>query len=108
MYTEFIVGNKTYKLKLTTRQTVLLEKNLGCNPISIFGNGDRIPTVTEMVQILHSSLQALEHGISITDAYSIFDEWLEEGNTITDFIAVILDIYRASGIIKQEQDTEKN
>ena len=107
MYYTFTVDNKDYKLRLTTRQVVNLEKQLGCNPISIFGSGDRIPTVTEMVTILHNSLVELNHSINLNEAYAIFDKYLEEGNTSIDFIPIILEIYKASGIIKTEEE-QKN
>lgn len=102
-YIDFQVQNKTYKLRLTTRNTVSLEKALGCNPVAIFGAGDTIPTITVMVRILHASLQALEHGITLDDAYDIFDQWLDEGHVATDFISIIIDIYKASGIIKNDK-----
>ena len=104
MYIDFTVGNKEYKLRLNTRSVVLLEKQLGCNPLTIFGDGNTIPTITVMVSILHSALQAYQHGITLNDAYDIFDEWLNEGNATTDFIPVILDIYKASGIIPKDVD----
>ena len=107
VYVDFTAGNKDYKLRLNTRNTVALEKSLGCNPLAIFGNGDTLPTVTQMVTILYYSLQQLNHGISLEDAYNIFDSYLEDGNGATDFITVILDIYKVSGIIK-ESGTEKN
>ena len=68
MYVDFNVGDKNYKLRLGTRQIVALEKQLGCNPIAIFGTGDTIPTVTTMVNVLFNSLQQLKHNISINDA----------------------------------------
>ena len=105
-YIDFTAGNKEYKLRLSIRNTVALEKLLGVNPLGIFGDGDKLPTITTMVQILHASLQQLNHGISMEDAYGIFESWLEDGNSITDFIPIILDIYKVSGIIKN--DTEKN
>lgn len=105
-YVEFSANNKTYKLRLTTRNTISLEKSLGCNPVAIFGSGDTIPTITVMVRILHASLQALEHGISLDDAYDIFDAWLDEDHVMTDFISIIIDIYKASGIIKQDSKEE--
>jgi len=107
MYYDFEAGNKAYKLRLNTRNIVALEKALGTNPIGIFGAGDRIPTITEMVNILHQSLQTYEHGITLNDAYDIFDAYLEAGNSATDFIVVIVEIYKASGIIKGES-AEKN
>ena len=107
MYVDFHAGDKDYKLRLSTRNTVMLEKQLGCNPLAIFGAGETIPTVTTMVQILYCSLLQFNHGISLDDAYNIFDEWLADGNTATDFITVLLDIYKVSGLIKKDS-TEKN
>ena len=111
-YIDFAAGNKEYKLRLNTRNTVMLEKQLGCNPLNIFGsNNETIPTITTMVAILHASLQQYNHGITLNDAYDIFDKYLEEHAT-TDFIPVILDIYKASGIIpkdiKEEEAEGKN
>ena len=107
-YVEFVADNKEYKLRLTTRSTVMLEKKLGCNPLAIFGSGDTIPTITVMVAILHASLQSLNHGITESDAYDIFDKWIEEGHTTIEFVNVILEIYKASGIVPKEVKEEKN
>ena len=110
LYTDFTAGNKNYKLRLNTRNVVELEKKLGCNPLAIFGTGEEleIPTVTTMVTVLFYSLQALNHGITFDDSYDIFDDYLADGNTVTDFIYVILDVYKTSGMIKDVGETEKN
>lgn len=107
LYVDFSAGNKDYKLRLNTRNVISLEKQLGCNPLAIFGNGDTIPTVSTMVMILHASLQQYNHGISLNDTYEIFDEWLEDGNSTIDFVNIILEIYKASGIVPKEADTDK-
>lgn len=101
-YIDFEVGNKAYKLRLSTRTIVLLEKQLGCNPLSIFGTGETVPTITTMVAVLHAALQQYNHGISLNDAYDIFDEYLADGHSSVDFIPVIIDIYKASGIIPKD------
>lgn len=106
LYYDFKAGNEDYRLRLNTRNTIMLEKTLGCNPLAIFGKGDTIPTVTTMVAILHASLQQYHHSIGMDEAYDIFDKWLADGHATTDFVAVILEIYKVSGIIKTE--TEKN
>ena len=116
MYFDFEAGNKAYRLRLTTKAVMNLESKIGCNPMMVFGNGNRIPTVTEMVHILHNSLTHLNHSITLNDAMNIFDTWLEDGHTPTDFISVIVDIYKASGIIpntpeetdEEVEDDEKN
>lgn len=108
LYTEFTAGNKEYKLRLNIRSIVALERQMGMNPLSIFGDGDRMPTLTEMVLILHSALQQYNHGITLNDAYTIFEEWLADNHTITDFLPIIVDVYKVSGIIKNDGDNEKN
>jgi len=111
MYFDFEAGNKAYKLRLNTRNIVALEKQLGCNPVSIFGVGETIPTITEMVTVLHHSLQPYNHGITMEDSYGIFDTYLADGHTMTDFISVIVEVYKVSGLIKSGQgvsDEEKN
>lgn len=107
LFYDFEVGGKPYKLRLNTRNTVALEKLLGSNPLGIFGDGETIPTVTTMVSILYCSMQQYHHGITLNDAYDIFDKWIEDGHSVTDFIPVILEVYKVSGIIK-EGTTEKN
>lgn len=110
MYYDFTAGSKEYKLRLNTRSTVLLEKQLGCNPLGIFGTGDTIPTVTTMVAILHASLQQFHHSIDMNEAYNIFDAWLDDNHAVTDFVAVIIELYKVSGLIKNEElsTAEKN
>lgn len=109
MYIDFEAGNKTYKLRLNTRNTVALEKALGCNPLAIFGDDyETMPTVTTMVTILHASLQQYNHGISFNDAFDIFDEWLEAGNSAVDFVKIILELYQVSGIVPKGIEIEKN
>lgn len=106
MYLDFTAGNKEYKLRLNTRQIVVLEKQLGCNPLAIFGNGDTIPTITAMVTILHSALAQYNHGITLNDAYDIFDNWLNDGHVMTEFIPIILDIYKVSGLVKDDREKD--
>lgn len=106
MYYDFKAGDKEYKLRLNTRNIVSLEKTIQCNPLMIFGAGDTVPTISTMVAVLHASLQHYHHGITLNDAYDIFDAYLED-NAITDFIPIILEVYKVSGLFK-ENSTEKN
>ena len=111
MFYDFEAGNKSYRLRLNTRNIVSLEKQIGCNPLAIFGDGNTIPTISIMVNVLFFSMQQYNHGITINDAYDIFDSYLDDGHSVTDFINVILEVYKVSGIIKDSagaEDTEKN
>lgn len=106
IYTTFNTNDREYKLALTTSGICQLEKKIGCNPLTIFGNGEVLPTISTMVAVLHQSLQKYQHNINEQKACEIFDEWLECGNAYTDFVEVILEIYKVSGLIKA--DDEKN
>lgn len=109
LYVEFMAGEKEYKLRLNTRNVIALEKALNGNPLSIFGKGDRIPTITEMAAVLHASLQTYHHGIKMDETYDILDAFFEDGKTATDFILVIVEIYKTSGIMPRDKEIdEKN
>lgn len=111
VYVDFSAGGRNYKLRLNTRNIVILEKQLGCNPLAIFGDGETLPTVTNMVAILNASLQQLNHGITINDAYDIYDAWIADGHDATEFTKVIIDVYKVSGLIpadKKVEEAEKN
>ena len=109
IYVDFTAGNKNYRLRLNTRNTIALEKALGTNPLAIFGDGETLPTITTMVHILHASLQQYNHGITLNDAFDIFDEYLADGHTMMDFIPVILEVYKVSGLIGgNTESAEKN
>lgn len=104
LYYEFFVGDTVYKLRLNTRNIVTLEKLLGCSPLAVFGDGEQMPKTTDMVNILFCSLQQYQHSITLDKAFEIFDKYLEDGNSLTDFIPVILEIYKASGLIREEKN----
>lgn len=104
-YYEFSVEDKVYKLRLTTRNIVALEKAIGKNPLAVFTSADGVPTITEMVSILFYSLQTFQHGIGMNEAYDIFDKYMEK-NAAADFISIILEVYEASGIIRESKGTE--
>lgn len=115
MYTNFEVGETTYKLRLTTKGTMQLEKALGGrNPISMlleFEDG-KVPTVTEMVTILHAMLQPLNHGITLDSACDIYDNYISSGKTMFDLIPVFVEVFQESGFIAKnkgnEETNEKN
>lgn len=113
MYVDFNAGDKEYKLKLSVGSIMALEKKIGTNPVAIFGldeNNPVIPTITTMVNVLWASLQDLQHGVTMNDAQDIFSAWLDDGHIPTDFIKVITDVYKVSGIFKngKKSDDEKN
>lgn len=105
MYVDFTAGGKDYKLRLNTRNLIALEKQIGMSPLAIF-DGETFPTVTTMVSVLWASLQQLNHGIGMNEAYDIFDEYLADGHDVMEFYMLIIEIYKASGLMRDK--SEKN
>lgn len=107
MFTELQIGNETYKLRLTTRSLVELEKSLGYNPLQMFMqiDSDVLPKVTDIVALLHASMQALQHGISIDKTYDLLDEYLAE-HTLWDIIPVVMDVFKECGFIERDAEVE--
>lgn len=111
LFTNFKAGEKEYRCRLNTRALIGLEKEMGCNPLTIFmkvGNNGDLPSLSDMLTILHASLQCYEHGISKDDVYDIYDAYIEDGNTYIDFINVIMEIYKTSGLFKEEKKAGKS
>lgn len=106
-FTTFTVGDSEYKLCLSIESIVNLEPKIGCNPIMVFGTGDKIPTVGTMVEILHASMQKYHHGTTKKVAMDVFGNWLKEGHAVTDFCAIIVDIYKVSGLIVDSEEDEE-
>ena len=120
MYSEFNVGEKTYKLRLTTQNVVILERGFGCSLMQLF-NEDEVPKVDVMATILHAALQTYQHNITLKDAYNILDTWVDEGNDLNNFNFTIFEVFQISGLIPknmelpkpgqpdgEEEETEKN
>lgn len=106
-YVEF-AGEKVYKLRLGISSIVALEKDLGYSPLMIFGTdgAQKVPSISEMIMILHRSLEKYEHGITREKAAEVFDEWIENGHTLLEFVTIIIEVYKVSGILPQENVKE--
>ena len=108
LYVDFHAGDKDYKLRLNTRSIAVLEKQIGFNPLGLFRANGTLPTVTEMVSVLYCSMLQLNHGVSLDDAYDIFETWLNEDDHVaTDFLDILVEIYEVSGLLKKGS-TKKN
>lgn len=102
MFYTWTIGNKELKLKLNTQSLIMLEKKIGCNPLDIFMAVEegKLPTITVMAEILHASLQAMEHGYNLMMVYNLLDEYFAEGGTIVELMPIIIEIFKVSGFFK--------
>lgn len=105
-YTELRAGDKEYKLRLATAEIVNIEKKINGNVLDIFMKEGAIPSIGELMMVLHGSLQKFHHDIKLVDTYGIYDEYIDDGKTFEDLIEVIMDVFEVSGFFKKEQIEE--
>lgn len=104
LYHEITIGEKELKLRLDARSCIDLERKLGKSPLAIFTQEDNaLPKLEDLITILKCSLQKYNKGYTLDKTYDLYDEYVEEGNVFTDFIPVIMDIFKVSGFFKEEQ-----
>ncbi len=112
LYTTLTVKDRDYKLRLNAKSCVDLEKKLGTNPINVFidmaSDNVKLPSIDTLITILHYSLQALEHGITMDKTYEIYDNFIEDGHQMSDLYLVIVEVFKVSGLIREEEVEEKN
>ena len=104
MYVDFTAGERTYKLRLTTKGIVSLEKKLGYNPLQMFMgiDDDVLPKFSDMIKVFHQMLQAYEHGITEDDAYDIYDLYVADGHSMWDLIPVLIEVFQEAGFLPKE------
>lgn len=107
-YTELETSREVYKLRLTTKTTIALEKALGYNPLLMLLKIDagEIPKVTDVIIMLHNMLQALNHGITLEKTYDIYDDYIATGKTMFDLVPLFIEVFQNSGLLAKETETE--
>ena len=109
LYHIVTINNKDYKCRLSARALVDLEKKMGTNPLNIFmaiATKQEVPPLDALIQVFHASLLQFNHGISIDDAYEIYDEFIDEGHNMMDLIPIIMDVFKVSGLLPEEEAEE--
>ena len=109
LYTELRVGDDTYKLRLTTKNGVALERALGYNPITMLMEIEKgkMPKLNDIMIMLHAMLQPLHHGITLDKTYEIFDEYaLKEGKSMFELIPIFVEVFQNCGYITKADQEE--
>lgn len=109
LFHTFEIGGKEYKGRLSARSCVELEKKLGTNPLNVFmeiAQKGQMPNIETIVVMLHASLQQFNHGISLDDTYDLYDKFVDEGHTLMDLIPILLEIFKVSGLMPEEDKVD--
>lgn len=106
LFTELQIGNESYKLRLTTRASIALEKALGYNPITMLMEIDNgvMPKLGDCLIMLHAMLQTYHHGYTIDKVYELFDVYVADGKNMFDLIPVFVEVFENSGYISTSKE----
>jgi len=97
------VGENEYKLRLTASAIMQIEKKLGKSLFNALENmqDNMIETVTA---IIWGAMQPLNANFAYDKATGIFDQYIDDGHSIEDFMYEINALFEASGFFKKGQE----
>jgi hypothetical protein len=97
------VGERDYKLKLTTSMIEKLENKYRTNIVNLVG-GDGIPPLSVMLTIIQAAMAPWEHKVSYQDVKKMYDTWSENGgNQMEFFTGVLMPTLAVSGFFTDKQ-----
>lgn len=97
--------DKEFNLRLRVSSLVKLEREIGKNPLMLFGSeGDALPSTDELAAVIHA---AMPKAMTREVVYDLIDEWLDDGHRYDELFNLITEIYYASGIIEKTEEEEK-
>lgn len=96
------IGGEDYKLRLTASSIMQIEKKLGQSLFSALENvqDNMIEIVTTL---LWGAMQAFNANFPFDKAAGLFDQFIDDGNSIEDFMREINGLFEASGFFKKGQ-----
>ena len=106
LYSTLTIKGKELKLRLNANMAVQVEKQIGKNPINVLLGiqNNEMPKLNDLLVILWGSLQTLNSGYTMQKVWDLYDEYVADGNSMTDLIEVIMEVFKVSGFIKGDDD----
>lgn len=99
----WIVGEKEYKLKLTTQMIEKLENKYRSNMLSLVMDSG-IPPLSIMLTIVQAAMAPWQHGVGYSDVKKIYSNWVDNGgDQMTFFSGIIMPTLAVSGFFTEKQ-----
>ena len=97
------IGGEEYKLRLTASAIMQIEKKLNKSLFSALEHiqDNMIETITT---ILWGAMQPFNANFSFDKAAGLFDQYIDDGNSIEDFMLELNSMFEASGFFRKGQD----
>lgn len=109
MFTELTINGEIYKLRLTTKASVSLERALGYNPITMLMDIEKgkMPKLNDVLIMLQAMLTTYHHNMNMERVFDLFDEYVADGGSLFDLIPVFVKVFEQSGYISSSSNKEE-
>lgn len=98
-YAIWTIKGEDYKLVLTTSAVTELEEKLKGNLLGLVQTG--IPPLRMVLTVVHSAMKK-HNKKSYSDVETLFDDYIEDGGSQTEFFATtFMEIYQVSGFFSE-------
>lgn len=111
------INDNEYVMNLNTKAMVEAEdrmnKSLFLYIHPMLKEPMELPLLKDSLIIFHQALVQYQHGISLDDVYDLYDKYLKEGHTYSNFVEQIVELLRDSGMLpnsdeEAEEEDSKN
>ena len=105
-YVVWPVGDKEYKLKLTTAANMKLEEKYKTNMLNLI-TGEGLPPIGLLLTMIQAASQKYEHGLTMSMVQDIYDEYVDLGGDVASLMTdVILPLLGNGGFFTENQTEE--
>ena len=94
------VGGQEYKLRLTASAIMSIEKRLGKSLFAALGSIQDNPIET-IIAIIWGAMQPLNANFPFEKSADLFDQYIDDGNSIENLMQEINALFEASGFFKK-------
>ena len=99
----FTAGGEEYKMRLTASAIMAIEKKLGKSLFAAL-EGIQDNMMETITAIIWGAMQPLNANFPFEKATDLFDQYIDDGNSIEDLMLEINSLFEASGFFKKGQE----
>lgn len=101
------IGEEEYRLKLTTGEISRLEQMYGGSLINLLNTETGMTPLCTMLDITHGGLQKFNSNIDRSDVNDMFDRYIDEGGSQTEFLSdILIPLFQVSGFFSGALETK--
>lgn len=108
MFETITIKGQEYKLRLNAINTIMLEKSLGKNPLTIFFAMEKgnFPTLEEVIKLFHASLKCYQSETTYEKAINLYDDYIEDDGSLVELVEVLSNVVASAGYLPKDKTVD--